>query len=177
MVKQWTSLWLGFGGRRWAEPFLWSPAQPDIEEYPSSQKPPNAYYPACHSHFWGTFPGSPLGESSGTHALGGCSRPGSNAVSLQQLWSMLVIDLSIDLFVLGVLRVTDAFSFPPSLSSQSVLMIFPSITHGLSATSVSTCFCFFFLIMNSCTHSKYTCSLFTTSRKVLSSAGSSLTFL
>lgn len=60
-----TGLWQQEVGRA---PIQWSPAQPDIEDCPSSEKPPNDYHPGCG--FWGVFPGSPLGESSGTHALG-----------------------------------------------------------------------------------------------------------
>lgn len=92
----------------------------------------------------------------------GCSRPGSSSSSLQQLWSMLVMALSMALFVLRVLGVANAFSFPPSLSSQDIPKHNPWPECYL---------CFpmgFFLIMYSCTLSGHTCSLFITSRKVLS---------
>lgn len=58
---------------------------------------------------------------------------------------MLVIALAIACFVLGVLGVINAFSFPPSLSSQSLLMVLANTARGLSFTYVSMWG--FFLIM------------------------------
>lgn len=106
----------------------------------SGEKPPGGSYPGHHSCSWGVLPGSlPILWSSGTPALGGCCQLGCNAASLKQLWSVLAKALSRALFGLGVLRVINAFSFPPSLSSLSVLMVLPSTAHGLSSTCVCTC--------------------------------------
>lgn len=106
----------------------------------SGKKPPSGSYPGHHPCSWGVLPGSPPSLwSSGTPALGRCCKLGCDAASLKQFWSVLAKALARALFGLGVSRLIHAFSFPPSLSSLSVLMVLPSTAHGLSSTCVSTC--------------------------------------
>jgi len=167
-VNQLATFWMGFGGMRWAEYQFSDHYHSLILDCPSGGKPPNGSYPGWHSRFWDVLLGSPPSlQSSGTQALGGCCKIGCNAAFLKQLWLVLVMALAIALLVLGVLGWLMPFH---SLSSQSVSMVLPSVANGLNFTCVSTCF-FFWLCF------KYTCSHFITSRKVLSSAGSSSTIL
>lgn len=143
-----SGLWWHEVGRR---AFQWPPTQPDGEGCPSGDKTPKGSCPVHRSCFWDLLPGSLSSlKSSGTQALGGCCRRGCKAASLKQLGSVLVMALATALFVLVVLGVINAFSFPPSLSPQSVLTVLPRAALGLRLTCVFMWrfgFWVFFLIM------------------------------
>lgn len=128
-------LWWHEGGRILIQR---PPAQPDIEDCPSGEKPPWLSFPLL-----GHVPRITSRSAVLRHpTLGGCCTLGCNAASLVQLWSVLVMALAIALLVLGVLGAINAFSFPPSLSSLSVLTVLPRTALGPSFACVSTCFFF-----------------------------------